>query len=268
MPCNDGSMRGFTSARGFTMTTHLYCVLPHHHLRGAVPPGLNGVSGGAVRALPLNGLVAWVSDIGPGVPVSIDGVKAHDAVVEAALETGSTPVPARFGQRFENDEACGAALASRAPSVESLLETMQGFVEMAVIIAPSTSRMIGDLEPLLPEMLEVETGAADPLYLATLRKRELRTGVINRLTDAIAAELSEAAGPYVQRALVHQTATPLPLRTVSHLVKRSDVDAYRAAVSRVRGGDQFRLLFIGPRAPYSFSALTAEGGAHGMNLAD
>jgi hypothetical protein len=259
---------GLTSAQDFTMTTHLYCVLPHHHLRGSVPRGLNGVSGGAVRALSLEGLVAWVSDIRQGVPISIDGVKAHDAVVEAALETGSTPVPARFGQRFENDEACRAALASRAPSVESLLETMQGLVEMSVIIAPSTTRMIGDLEPLLPEMLGVETGAADPQYLTTLRKRELRTGEINRLTDVIAAELSEAAGPYVQRAMVHQTATPLPLRTVSHLVKRSDLDAYRAAVSGVRSGDGFRLLFIGPRAPYSFCALTAEGGAHGMNLAD
>ena len=75
----------------------------------------------AVRALPVDGIVAWVSDVERGVPVSIDGVRAHDAVVEAALETGATPVPARFGQRFDNDDACRAALASRAASVETLL---------------------------------------------------------------------------------------------------------------------------------------------------
>jgi hypothetical protein len=108
------------------------------------------VEGERVRALPVNGLVAWVSDVARGVPVTVDGVKAHDAVVEAALETGSTPVPARFGQRFDDDEACRAALNSRGPTVETLLATMQGLVEMTLLITPSTRRMIRDLEPVIP----------------------------------------------------------------------------------------------------------------------
>ncbi|HET7135278.1 MAG TPA: GvpL/GvpF family gas vesicle protein, partial [Casimicrobiaceae bacterium] len=83
------------------MSTHLYCVLPED--APEVPGGLMGVDGGEVRALPVNGLVAWVSDVERNVPVSIDGVKAHDAVVEAALGLGATPLPARFGQRFAGD---------------------------------------------------------------------------------------------------------------------------------------------------------------------
>src|SRR5689334_14054381 len=133
------------------MTTHLYCVLPQE-VHATVPPGLSGLAGAAVRALPVDGMVAWVSDIERGVPVSVDGVRAHDAVVEAALETGSTPVPARFGQRFDNDDACRDALVRQAPSVESLVSTMQGFVEMTLILTPSTRRMIRDLEPVLPDM--------------------------------------------------------------------------------------------------------------------
>src|ERR1051326_2538720 len=101
------------------MTTHLYCVLPDEQ-HDRIPDGLSGVAGARVRELPVDHLVAWVSDVERGMPVSIDGVKAHDAVVEAALETGSTPVPARFGQRFADDDACRAALSSRAASVESL----------------------------------------------------------------------------------------------------------------------------------------------------
>src|SRR6187397_2640156 len=119
------------------MSTHLYCVLPGE-TPASVPSGLTGVEGGSVRALPVDHLVAWVSDVQRDIPVSIDGVRAHDAVVEAAFETGSTPVPARFGQRFANDDACAAALISRGPSVESLLASMQGFVEMTIIITPST----------------------------------------------------------------------------------------------------------------------------------
>ena len=61
------------------------------------PDGLSGVAG-ARASIPVDGVVAWVSDVERDVPVSVEGVRAHDAVVEAALEMGSTPVPARFGQ--------------------------------------------------------------------------------------------------------------------------------------------------------------------------
>src|SRR5438105_2809751 len=99
-------------------------------MRAALPPNLNGLAGERVRALLVDSVVAWVSDVARAVPISVDGVRAHDAVVEAALETGSTPVPARFGQRFDSDDACRDALRNRAASVESLVADVQGFVEM------------------------------------------------------------------------------------------------------------------------------------------
>lgn len=250
------------------MTTHLYCVLPHTP-RGKVPAGLSGVDGGPVRALALNGLVAWVSDVERSHPVSIEGIRAHNDVVDAAMETGSTPVPVRFGQRFDDDQACRMALNSRAASVERLLATMQGFVEMTVIITPSTRRMIDDLEPLLPEMFDTEETGVGRRYLDTLRKREARTGAIHQATDATAGVISAAATSFVHQTLEHHTTTPMPLRTISHLISREDVEPYRLALSRARGTPELRFLVIGPRAPYSFCALGDEAaGAHGMNLAD
>jgi hypothetical protein len=249
------------------MTTHLYCVLPHQ-LRGSIPLGLSGVAGARVCALPVDGLVAWVSDADRGGAVSIEGIRAHNDVVEAAMETGSTPVPARYGQRFDNDDACRAALASRAPTVERLIESVQGFVEMTVLITLSTPRMVRDLEPVIPEMLDVNTKGSGRRYLDTLRKREARSGEISEATDDIAERLDEAAAQFVERTLSHQTITPMPLRTISHLVRREDVAAYRDAIARVPKADDYRVLLIGPRAPYSFCALGADsGGAHGMNLA-
>jgi hypothetical protein len=67
---------------------------------------------------------------------------------------------------------------------------------------------------------------------------------------------------------VHDTSTPMPLRTISHLVLRRDVAAYQSAVAALEGDGQSRFMLIGPRAPYSFSALTDGGSAHGMKLAD
>ena len=114
------------------MTTHLYCVLPHQ-LRGAIPAGLTAWPAARVRALAVDGLVAWVSDIERGAPVSIEGIRAHNDVVEAAMETGSTPVPARYGQRFDDDRRAAIALGSRADVGRTRCSaTMQGFVEMTV----------------------------------------------------------------------------------------------------------------------------------------
>ncbi|HTE44929.1 MAG TPA: GvpL/GvpF family gas vesicle protein [Gemmatimonadaceae bacterium] len=259
------------------MSTHLYCVVPHQ-LRGAgaIPPGLSGVGGGRVRELPVDGLVAWVSDIerdvpiwGTGVRETGEGLREHDAVVEAALETGTTPVPARFGQRFDDDDACRAALVRRASSVESLVTTMQGFVEMTIIITPSTRRMLRDLEPVIPEMLEPQTRGNSPRYLDKLRATENASGAVSHATDGLADQIRLATVSVVRRSTVHQSVTPMPLRTISHLVARDDITAYKRAVRTVQSAGEFRFLVIGPRAPYSFCGLTDDsGGTHGMNLAD
>ncbi len=250
------------------MTTHLYCVLPQAQ-RGAIPPGLSGVEGGRVRALPFDGLVAWVSDVERSVRVSIDGVKAHDAVVEAALDTGSTPVPARFGQRFDSDDACREALERRASSVGSLLSTMQGFVEMTLILTPSTKRIVRDLQPVLPEMVEEEGPGIGRRYLESLRAREAATGAVRRALDTLGEALAAAAARFVKASAVQENLARMPFRTISHLIAREMVVPYKEALQVVRPTQESRFLIVGPRAPYSFCALGAgDGGAHGMNLAD
>jgi hypothetical protein len=249
------------------MSTHLYCVLPHQ-MRGSMPAGLSGLAGARVRALPVDGIVAWVSDVRRALGVSVEGVRAHDAVVEAALETGTTPVPARFGQRFKDDDACRAALSSRATSVETLLSTIQGFVEMTLIITPSTRRMLRDLQPVIPEMVDPPAIGIGRRYLETLQAREAATGALRSAIDKVANALNAAAKPFVHRAAVHEQLTRLPFRTVSHLIPREAVADYKSAISDVSPDPEFRFLLIGPRAPYSFCALGESGGAHGMNLAD
>jgi hypothetical protein len=249
------------------MSTHLYCVLPHE-MRGSIPAGLSGLAGARVRALPVEGIVAWVSDVERDVRVSVEGVRAHDAVVEAALQTGTTPVPARFGQRFRDDDACRAALLSRVASVQLLLSTIQGFVEMTLIITPSTRRMLRDLQPVIPEMVEPSVRGAGRQYLETLQAREAATGAVRTAMDNLASVLFAAVEPLVRRSAVHEQLTRLPFRTISHLIAREAIAEYKRAVGEVPSDLEFRFLLIGPRAPYSFCALGDSGGTHGMNLAD
>lgn len=252
--------------------THLYCVLPHH-LRASIPAGLTGIDAGPVRSFAVGSLVAWVSDVESGRHVILDGVRAHDAVVEAALETGATPVPARYGQRFESDAACRDALAARGESIETLLSKVEGQVEMTLILTPSTKRMLRDLQPVVPEMLTRETGRRGQglgrQYLELVRARESATQTIRRAMDGLAGRLAEAANRFVRRSAMHEQLTQLPVRTISHLISREMVEQYKEVVGAVRSGAEFRFLVIGPRAPYSFCGLGPSGGGpHGMNLAD
>lgn len=250
------------------MKTHLYCVLPQDE-RIQMPADLSGVAGARVRAIPVDRVVAWVSDVERDVPVSVDGVRAHDAVVEAALEMGSTPVPARFGQRFADDEACRDALSSRSHSVEQLVATVQGFVEMTLLLTPSTRRMLRDLEPVLPEMFDLDSSGTGRRYLEALRAREDATGAVRGALDALADELDHATRDWVVRSATHDQVTRLPLRTMSHLIARGSIVQYQRAVNAVKPGGEFRFLLVGPRAPYSFCSLSGEPvGAHGMKLAD
>ncbi len=255
------------------MTTHLYCILPNDR-RGLLPRGLTGVDSSTVRTIAVGGIVAWVSDVERRLAVSVSGIRAHDSVVEAALETGATPVPARFGQRFDNDDACRATLAIRAASVETILTRIQGLVEMTLIITPSTGRMLRDLQPAAAAAAAAAAGentalGSDEDYLEGMRSTEEETGVIRRAIDDLAQRLTEAARRHIRRAAVHEQFTRLPLRTLAHLIPRGSVDQYRETLRPLPTSREFRFLVIGPRAPYSFCSLNAgDGGAYGMKLAD
>jgi hypothetical protein len=238
-----------------------------------MPAGLTGIDGAAVRALDIDRMVAWVSDAQPrprppeiAEDIAIAGVREHDAVVEAALGTGITPVPVRFGQRFANDEACAQGLARNAGRISTLLEAVQGFVEMTLILAPSTRRVVADLIPVLPEMVGEGAGRR---YLESLREREAATGSVRQALDTLGQRLSVAAQEFVRRVSVHENLAKMPMRAISHLVARDVVDRYRESVGAVHPTADYRFLVVGPRAPYSFATLSeSDGGSHGLRLAE
>jgi hypothetical protein len=218
--------------------------------------------------LPLGEFSAWVSDVERELPIKLEGVKAHDAVVDAALATGNTPVPVRFGQRFDDDDACLAALERRSESVSTLLSMVAGCVEMTLLVAPSTRRMLHDLEPVTPVSLPDAQRGPGRMYLDSLRGREDSTLQVRDRAISFARHVSEAVASFVQRTTEHQPVTRRPMLTVSHLISREFIEPYRVAAESIPTDGELRLLVIGPRAPYSFCALRADdGGGHGMNLA-
>src|SRR5579862_4475478 len=113
--------------------TYLYCLTAHE--APDPPPATAGLDGGPVRRIGNAGVHAWVGDVDArSVRATIDRVRAHDHVVAAALGTGSTPLPARFGQTFESDEECLAVLLAKQEKMSAGLARVAGMVEMTVIL--------------------------------------------------------------------------------------------------------------------------------------
>src|SRR5438309_5117520 len=102
------------------MASYLYCVLQPAR-PDALPPTLRGIGATAVRSLssaaldPLEAWVAAVPDASLRAPTKERLAQAlvHNEVVNAALATGRTPLPARFGMYFLDDATCANALVDR-----------------------------------------------------------------------------------------------------------------------------------------------------------
>lgn len=252
------------------MVTYLYCVLARAPADGP-PAGLSGVSAAAVRSLLTHeapGIEAWVSTVDQaslrvtGRPLGAQAL-LHNEVVEAALATGRTPVPARFGSTFRSDEACASDLAARRVALIDALNRLAGRVEMSILIVPP--RLDDPAEYLsLKSAGEPSPGRR---YLEVLRARARREVAERSTIDTLAKQV-EVALRGIAIAEARSWNTAAGIGSIAHLVSRQDVARYREVISAVHPPDRFRLVLAGPRAPYRFTGSDAFGSGHDSSSPD
>ncbi len=207
-----------------------------------------GVGGAATRVLRAEPVAAWVETVRDRtLSPTLERVKAHDAVTETALLTGDTPLPARFGQVFESDEACAAALRARESRLVSDLAQVQGLVEMRVVVA------------LILAHSEGIAGADSPgwAYMKRLLGLKAREERVKAAAESVRGEV----GAYVGRLVRGETFTVKgepAIVTLSHLIRRDHVAEYRAALHDATFTTATGTLVVrGPGAPYDFVSAPA-----------
>jgi hypothetical protein len=216
-----------------------------------------GIGGAPVRALLAHGLELWVSTVPTSAPaVSVQSVREHDAVVSAALATGRTPLPARFGQIWPSDDACSTAVTHRAEELQALLHRIAGLVEMTVCtLLPGMSSSAG--------VAAAPAGAATPgtAYLKQVRARAEREQHARAALEALRARVTHALGSLArgEAAEIRGSDEALAL-SIAYLIDRGDEAPFRRVVDATAGESAMRLVVAGPRAPYSFAPMVRQPG--------
>ena len=242
------------------MPTHLYCLLVADAAEAPPLPdvrGVSGLGGAPVRRLRIGaapGIDAWVSTFDE-TPSSSSGetaarALAHNAVVEAALATGRTPVPARFGQRFPDDADCTADIARRAPALLTLLQRVEGCVEMGVLLVEDRAALAN---PEVHEAASVPRSSephAGRRYLEALRVRAHIDDRARAQAESALERVSSAVRPFVREE--SRTRSAQGSWSASHLVRREVLTRYGETIRQLGRIGEFRLIVSGPRGPYSF----------------
>ena len=232
------------------MGTYLYCI---HAEPVGVPASLVGIDGAAVRALDLPSLEAWVSDVGGlSVTVSVDRMRAHDAVCAAALDANETPLPIRFGQTFASDADARAAIAAKASQLSHRLRRVAGCVELRVVLRPGER---GEGSSAGADVATDEDASIGDRPGTAFLRRLAREGRADIGRDMLCEEARHALRTAAKSLIVDQQACEAA-RGVSYfalLVRRSDVDTVREIAARVLGSQSYRAVVMGPFAPYSFA---------------
>lgn len=233
------------------MPTYLYCLLIPAAEPEPAPVTAQGIGGGEVRVLPAASLEVWVSSVTtPSPAATVEAVRQHDAVVSAALATGRTPLPARFGQVWPSDDACVAAVARRHRELEPLLQRVAGFVEMTV------STLLPGIPPAPTARTDAAGAEATPgrAYLRRLQARADRERHLRVALEALRERVSRALGAVSRGEVAEIRGSDEALAlSVSYLVDRGRDGDFRRAVEQVAREAAARLVVAGPRAPYSFS---------------
>jgi hypothetical protein len=222
-----------------------------------LPPGLSGIDGARVRLIESAGLIAWVSDVAGPVSPTVDRIKAHDAVCAAAMLSGDTPLPIRYGQTFPDDMAAITAVAVRETQLKNRLTRIAGCAELRLVIDRG-------LDP------DVHVQESEPLPASGSPERDPPgdegpgTAFLRRLAREGRRDLAREVGCEEVRHSVRAVARSLIVderpcesaRGMSFfpvLVRRADVDAFRSVVTKGLSTQQFGLSILGPFAPYSFA---------------
>jgi hypothetical protein len=215
-----------------------------------VPAGIVGIDASDVRVVDaldaqLGALVSTLEQL--PARATLDAVRAHDGVLQAVVDGGSTVAAVRFGQSFASDEEARRHVTERSERTARVLETYDGCVEMRLLLARTPEHGTpAASEPPASDKGEAGAGRA---YLEQLRA----TFAGFEANDSDVAQrlsLRAALGPVVRAERVEGLPKSGGV-AFSHLIQRENEGAYRDSVAALPSLAE--AVVVGPLALYTFA---------------
>lgn len=227
---------------------YVYCVVAPER---RPPPDLVGLEDRAVRRLTSGPVALWVSELDARPSPSLERIRRHNEVVEAAMTESDSPVPMRFGQWFASRTELLEEVGERRESYARALESFRGAVELGVRVVDPARAPARDSPGTADPGRAYDTGRE---YMEELRRSHAEERSAEEAGRRVAEELAEHLGPVARRQRVETLPPEEGLVSLAHLVAREDEERYRRKVAGFgRRRSDLRLRVSGPWPPYSFA---------------
>jgi len=224
------------------MGVYLYCAVPAGELRC---DGVTGIDGSSVTALIEARVEYWYSPLAARPDPSIEGIRQHNAVVEAAVSTHTTPLPIRFGQWFEHEDQLREQVRRHCTTHIERLENFRGALEFGL-------RVVDPRLPTEPSPDAIATGSGRDYLVAVRNRLSPQPGP---MADAVATQMREQFSGIVRAEMIEPLRTAHGVLSAAHMVAREQFTAWHQAVDILRQQfPELRFLASGPWPPYSFAA--------------
>jgi Gas vesicle synthesis protein GvpL/GvpF len=244
------------------MGKYLYCII-----RGGDERTFDGVAAIGDSALPVytvpyGALAAVVSDSPfERYEATRANLVSHERVIEAVMRE-QTPLPVRFGTIADPADAVAdiqKLLDTRATEFDGLLREMDGRVEMGLKAFWRSDAIVFDqivaedaqIRALRDSLKRSPSGASQA---SRIRLGEMVKAALGRRRDAEAAKILAPLRSIAERVVENPVLLDRMILNGAFLVRRdreAEFDRPVAELDRERG-EQIRLMYVGPVAPYNF----------------
>ncbi|HEU0028266.1 MAG TPA: GvpL/GvpF family gas vesicle protein [Ktedonobacterales bacterium] len=252
-----------SGAQPQSVGSYLYCVAYSQSFTGSGSQfQATGVEGRPVRVITQGDLAAIVSDSpSDQYDVTLDNVRAHEAVVEEAMQRADV-LPVSYGTVAGSDqEVQERLLQAESETLRSQLEHVRNRVEMGVralweqdalfaqIIAQNS-----DIQALREQIVGT---TPEQTYDLRIQIGELTDAAIQHQREVDSAAILGELSPLAIETRTNRLITDMMIVNAAFLVDKSQMQAFTERVNALRQASAGRVTFqlAGPLPPYNFISI-------------
>lgn len=179
---------------------------------------------------------------------------AHDTVLAALVDAGTSVLPMRFGALLRDDSAVvDDVLAARRDSLRAALDRVAGRVQFTLRVRYDQDVVLREVLGARPDIARLRGPATGDSLEGRMRLGELVVRALDELRDADSQAVLDGLRDVVD-VRVNKTASPEDVLNAALLVEHARRAKFERGVERLarHHHPRLRMRLVGPSAAYDF----------------